>query len=116
MDRYNWSTVPVEQMNPKTTRQVIHTETMSISQIGVLRGYVVPVHHHVNEQVTMVNTGRVRFFIDGKPAEMGPGDVIRVPGNAPHYLEALEDSTLTELFSPRREDWILGDDAYLRKG
>ena len=116
MDRYNWSTVPVEQMNLKTTRQVIHTETMSISQIGVLRGYVVPVHHHVNEQVTMVNTGRVRFFIDGQPAEMGPGDVIRVPGNAPHYLEALEDSTLTELFSPRREDWILGDDAYLRKG
>ena len=116
MDRYNWSAVPVEQMNPKTTRQVIHTETMSISQIGVLRGYVVPVHQHGNEQVTMVKTGRVRFFIDGQPAEMGPGDVIRVPGNAPHNLEALEDSTLTELFSPRREDWISGDDAYLRKG
>ena len=44
MDRYNWSAVPVEQMNPKTTRQVIHTETMSISQIGVQQGYVVPVH------------------------------------------------------------------------
>jgi len=115
MDRYNWNTVPVEQMNPKTTRQVIHTDTMSISQIGVLQGYVVPVHHHVNEQVTMVKTGRVRFFIDGVPSDLGPGDVIQVPSNAPHNLEALEDATLTEVFSPRREDWMTGDDAYLRR-
>jgi quercetin dioxygenase-like cupin family protein len=115
MDRYNWNTVPVEQMNPKTTRQVIHTESMSISQIGVLQGYVVPDHHHFNEQVTMVNSGRVRFFINGMPHEMGAGDVICVPSDAPHYLECLEDATLTELFSPRREDWMAGDDAYLRK-
>ena len=79
MDRYNWNKVPVEQMNPKTTRQMIHTDTMTISQICVQQGFVVPEHHHHNEQVTMVKTGRVRFFISGQPSEMGPGDVIRVP-------------------------------------
>jgi hypothetical protein len=29
-------------------------------------------------------------------------------------VEALEDSQATDLFSGRREDWISGDDAYLR--
>jgi hypothetical protein len=30
-------------------------------------------------------------------------------------VEALEDSLATDLFTPAREDWIRGDDAYLRK-
>jgi hypothetical protein len=29
-------------------------------------------------------------------------------------VEALEDSVVLDAFSPRREDWIRGDDAYLR--
>jgi len=29
-------------------------------------------------------------------------------------VEALEDSLAVDLFSPPREDWIRGDDAYLR--
>jgi len=33
----------------------------------------------------------------------------------PHSVEALEDCVALDLFSPRREDWLRGDDAYLRK-
>jgi len=29
-------------------------------------------------------------------------------------VEALEDSLAVDVFSPVREDWIRGDDAYLR--
>jgi quercetin dioxygenase-like cupin family protein len=32
----------------------------------------------------------------------------------PHGVEALEDSVVVDVFSPAREDWIRGDDAYLR--
>jgi hypothetical protein len=28
---------------------------------------------------------------------------------------ALEDTVALDLFAPRREDWIRGDDAYLRR-
>jgi hypothetical protein len=28
---------------------------------------------------------------------------------------ALEDTVVVDIFTPRREDWIRGDDAYLRK-
>ncbi|MBV8072902.1 MAG: cupin domain-containing protein, partial [Acidobacteriaceae bacterium] len=44
-----------------------------------------------------------------------PGDVMVIPPNVPHRFEALEESTATDLFVPQREDWIRGDDAYLRK-
>jgi hypothetical protein len=33
----------------------------------------------------------------------------------PHAAEALEDSVALDLFSPVREDWLRGDDAYLRR-
>ena len=34
---------------------------------------------------------------------------------APHQVIALEDTVALDLFAPRREDWIRGDDAYLRR-
>jgi hypothetical protein len=32
----------------------------------------------------------------------------------PHRAEALDDSLVLDVFSPVREDWRRGDDAYLR--
>ena len=34
----------------------------------------------------------------------------------PHRVVALEDSTVFDLFAPVREDWLKGNDAYLRGG
>jgi len=42
------------------------------------------------------------------------GEMIFIPSNAPHAAEALEDTVDLDIFSPRREDWIRKDDAYLR--
>jgi hypothetical protein len=33
----------------------------------------------------------------------------------PHAVEALEDTDVLDTFTPVREDWKNGDDAYLRK-
>jgi hypothetical protein len=30
-------------------------------------------------------------------------------------VEALEDTVALDIFTPAREDWIRGDDAYLRR-
>ena len=46
---------------------------------------------------------------------MNPGEVLRIPPNVPHSAEALEDCVGVDLFSPVREDWRSGDDAYLRR-
>ena len=114
MKVYNWSEVPEERLNPLVTRQMIHGETMTVARIRLLKGAVVPLHQHVNEQITVVERGKLRFVIAGEERIAAPGDMLAIPPNAPHLVEALEDSMATDLFSPVREDWIRGDDAYLR--
>jgi quercetin dioxygenase-like cupin family protein len=47
--------------------------------------------------------------------DLHAGDSLEIPSMSPHGVEALEDCVVTDLFTPRREDWIQGDDAYLRK-
>ena len=42
------------------------------------------------------------------------GEILVIPGNVPHSAEALEDTIDFDLFAPPRQDWISGDDAYLR--
>jgi quercetin dioxygenase-like cupin family protein len=115
MDRYNWQSVPVEQMNPQVTRQVIHTPQMTISRLHLAKGAVVPEHSHPNEQVCMVESGALVFKMNGQDFELHAGGVLRVPPDLPHSVVVLEDCNATDLFTPAREDWIRGDDAYLRR-
>ena len=35
-------------------------------------------------------------------------------GDGPAKVEAIEDSVVLDVFSPVRDDWVRGDDAYLR--
>jgi quercetin dioxygenase-like cupin family protein len=115
MERYNWAAISTEKMNPLFSRQVIHTEQMTIARLWLGKGAVVPMHHHENQQVTMLKSGALEFEMDGQRFVLHPGDVLVIPPHVPHRVEALEDSTATDLFTPPREDWIRGDDAYLRK-
>jgi quercetin dioxygenase-like cupin family protein len=118
MDQYNWATIPSEELNEKTVRQVVHTERLTIARLLLRAGAVVGMHHHENEQVTMMKSGKLRFVFGGTEAGreivVQGGDVLQIPPNVPHMVEALEDSIATDVFSPPREDWIRGDDAYLR--
>ena len=115
MERYNWTTVNEERMNPLFTRQVIHTAQMTIAQVNLAKGAVVPMHSHPNQQVTMLKSGSLLFETDsGDRLVLNSGDVLVIPPGVPHRFEATEDSAATDVFTPAREDWIRGDDAYLR--
>ncbi|HUA84218.1 MAG TPA: cupin domain-containing protein [Bryobacteraceae bacterium] len=115
MNLYEWNRIPVEQVNPRFARQVIHTENMTVARLHLAKGCSVQEHKHINEQVSMVETGSLRFILDGEVVVVRAGGVLRIPPNAIHSAEAIEDTYVVDLFSPRREDWIRGDDAYLRK-
>jgi len=111
---YNWTEIPEEHMSAAISRQVIHGETMTMARIRLRKGAVVPLHQHTNEQISMVESGLMRFVISGEERILRGGETLTIPPNAPHLVEALEDSRALDVFSPVREDWIRGDDAYLR--
>jgi quercetin dioxygenase-like cupin family protein len=115
MERYDWTAISEEKMNPLLTRRVIHTPQMTIARLWLGKGSVVPLHSHVNEQVTMLQSGALQFDMDGERFVLKAGELLVIPPHLPHRVEALEDSTATDLFTPAREDWLKGDDAYLRK-
>ncbi len=115
MKHYHWDKVAKEQMNALLARQVIHAENITVARIHLAKGAVVSEHSHPAEQITMLQQGRLRFQIGGEERVVVAGEVMQIPPNAPHSVEALEDSIAMDLFSPCREDWIRGDDAYLRK-
>jgi quercetin dioxygenase-like cupin family protein len=115
MQLYEWNRVEKEQMSPLLTRQVIHGDTMTIARVHLRKGCSVPEHSHHNEQISMVEQGSIRFVLAGVEKVVRAGEVLRIPPNLPHSAEALEDCIAVDLFSPPREDWIRGDDAYLRK-
>jgi quercetin dioxygenase-like cupin family protein len=109
-----WSEIPVENMSPVLARQVIHTERMTIARLRLKKGAVVPRHSHNNEQVTLLEEGKLRFYFDDSTQDLAAGEVMKIPPDAPHRVEALEDSLAVDLFAPVRADWVQGEDAYLR--
>jgi quercetin dioxygenase-like cupin family protein len=115
MEVYDWNRIEQERLNPKIARQVIHADTMTVARLQLAKGCFVPEHSHVNEQLSMIEEGSIRFVLAGKEVTVKAGEVLRIPPNVPHSAEALEDSVAVDLFSPPREDWKRGDDAYLRK-
>jgi quercetin dioxygenase-like cupin family protein len=114
MDQYNWDAIPEEKLSDLVSRRVIHTDRMTVARLRLRKGAVVPMHHHENEQITMMESGALRFEVAGAEVVVRAGDVLRIPPHAPHRVETLEDSMAMDLFTPAREDWIRGDDAYLR--
>jgi unsaturated pyranuronate lyase len=42
------------------------------------------------------------------------GEVLVIPSDLPHRAVALEDTLDVDVFSPPRQDWLDGTDAYLR--
>jgi quercetin dioxygenase-like cupin family protein len=116
MKHHNWNAIPEEQMNALVGRKVIHGEKITVARLRLAKGAIVPLHSHVNEQISMLESGRMRFVIAGEETILQAGESLQIPPHAPHMVEALEDSLAVDLFSPIREDWIRGDDAYLRGG
>ncbi len=115
MQLQNWNQIEREQMNPQFARQVVHGDQMTVARVSLAKGSSVPRHSHKNEQICMVQEGRLRFIFDDRDFILEAGHVLQISGDEPHSVEALEDSVAFDLFAPVREDWIRGDDAYLRK-
>lgn len=113
---YRWADIEPEAMNPLVTRQfVVGTGTM-LARIVLKQGAVVPQHAHRHEQISHVVAGALQFTLAEKEVTVKAGEMLCIPPHAPHAVVALEDSVALDVFNPAREDWMSGDDGYLRSG
>ena len=113
---HRWKDIAPDQMNPLTTRQyVVGTNTM-LARLVLKKGAHVPLHSHIHEQISHVVEGTLEFLLEGKSVIVRAGEILCIPPHVPHAVNSLEDSVVLDIFNPPRQDWIDGDDAYLRAG
>lgn len=110
-----WNDVEVEAMNPLLGRQLIVGHQVMLARVLLKKGCIVPLHSHVNEQLSYILEGALKFYIDGKEIVVRAGEVLTIPPNMPHKAEAMEDTVDLDIFNPPRADWINKTDTYLRK-
>jgi quercetin dioxygenase-like cupin family protein len=114
---YRWDDMPREMLHDKLSRRLITGDQLMLAHVYLKKGCVVPKHSHVNEQLTYILEGALRFLVgeEGKEIVVRAGEVLHLPGNVPHEAHALEDTLDVDVFYPPREDWLNKTDSYLRK-
>jgi quercetin dioxygenase-like cupin family protein len=103
----DWSAIPIERIGDGIERQMIWGERLMVCRLRFAPNVVTAVHSHPHEQVTLVEKGRVRFEIEGRPRVAAAGDVLVFPPNCIHGATMLDEEViLVDIFSPIREDFL----------
>jgi len=106
----NWAVIPVEQVSDGIERQMVVGDRMMICRFRFRPFLVTPEHDHPHEQMTIVERGKVRFFIEGKERIASAGDVLHFPSKCWHGATMMdEEVVLIDIFSPLREDFLNGN-------
>ena len=115
---YRWEDLPLEPVTETLSRKLVTGDRMMLAHVYLKKGCVVPKHAHENEQLTYILEGALRFWLGedlSEVVDVGAGEVLHIPAAVPHRAEALEDTLDVDVFSPPRQDWLDGTDAYLRR-
>ena len=115
LKHFSWDEVEREAVTPLLERQLIVGQQVMLARLLLRKGCIVPMHSHVNEQLSLIFEGALKFWIDDKEIIVRAGEVLTIPPNMPHKAEALEDTRGIDVFDPPRADWINKTDSYLRK-
>ena len=115
IQKISWKTKELEKFSDSLSRQTVFGEKGTLAQLFIKRGGTVGRHSHINEQFSWIVSGALKFIFDDREVVVNAGEVLVIPENVPHSAVALEDTLDVDFFSPVREDWVRGDDKYLRK-
>jgi quercetin dioxygenase-like cupin family protein len=116
---YRWSEQRLDKLRGGITRRFVTSTNVMIGEVHFRKNDTVPTHSHESEQFTHVIKGALRFTIGSDDKQeiviVRTGEVVFIPSNVPHALEALEDTLEYDVFNPPRSDWIDLDSLFLRQ-
>jgi quercetin dioxygenase-like cupin family protein len=117
LQKYRWDDMPKEDLSPGLGRRLVTGDRVMLAHVYFTKGTEVPRHRHHNEQITYILEGALQFYFGAEDEEthtVHAGEVLVIPSDLPHRAVALEDTLDVDVFSPPRQDWLDGTDAYLR--
>ena len=102
-----WTMIPADSPIPGIERRMAVGDALMICRLRFEPFTVTAVHRHPHEQMTMVERGRVRFFIEGEERIARAGDVLHFPSNLEHGATMMdEEVVLVDVFTPIREEFL----------
>jgi len=101
----NIKNIKPKELVPGITGYYCHGEKMTFGYVELLEGSVVPMHQHVQEQITYILEGHLDMVIDGKECPLTAGMYYVINSNVPHSAVARTFCKVIDAFGPVREDY-----------
>ena len=112
--------VTMTQIVPKPWGREVwyaHEERYAGKILEVTAGFALSLQKHERKQETMyLQSGRIRYHLNGTDFEMEPGQCITIRPGDVHRVEALEDAVILEVSTPELDDVVRLEDRYGRTG
>lgn len=108
-----WNDITEEKINENINRKMFWGENVMVTRWRLAPNAIVPVHDHVSEQITMVETGSIVLSFPDQELQLRGGDMIVIPSSRPHGVTVgPEGCVAVDIFSPIRKDFIEGTASY----
>ncbi len=106
------SIVDVNTIQRRTIKEGIQMRVLAwggslmMTQVFFTKGATSDPHSHKHEQLSYVVEGDFIYFIDDKEYEVKQGYSIYIPSDVSHWVKAITDGSLVDVFTPIREDFL----------
>ena len=88
-------------------KTLVYGEKTLMTEFLLEGGSFLPAHDHIHEQTGYLVSGKIFLTIGEERLEVNPGNSWNVPGGFSHNAESVEDSVAVEVFSLRRDEYII---------
>jgi quercetin dioxygenase-like cupin family protein len=99
------ASLPPKNIFAGATGRYVHTGRMTLGEVELAAGVVVPMHSHPHDQFSYLLAGRVEFTVSSETRIMEAGTCAVIPGGTPHGCRALTACRILDTFTPVREDY-----------
>jgi quercetin dioxygenase-like cupin family protein len=101
------SDVDLETMSKGIQRKILARggKIMSV-EVHFRKDAIADLHTHPHEQIGYIIKGSLELEIESKKRIIREGDSFYVGSNIPHGVIALEETTVLDVFTPQREDFL----------
>ncbi|HYM92961.1 MAG TPA: cupin domain-containing protein [Chitinophagaceae bacterium] len=94
-----------KELVPGITGYYAHGINLTFGYVELLEGASIPMHHHMQEQITYIIEGQLDMIIGGVNCSLTSGMYYVIPSDTPHTAVAKTFCKLIDAFGPVREDY-----------
>lgn len=115
IQKTSWNNVEKVKLSDRLSLQTIFGEKATLAQLSIEQGGTAARHSHASEEYMWIVSGALKYNFGDREVVVHAGEVVVIPPNVAHSIEALEDTTAVGFFAPLRDDWARGEVDYLRR-